>query len=86
MKKKVPRRRIDVNVEELDRIIDGAKSVPLSESDSEKLKTALHALAERQIRIDARGKLAHNARAQKKFVRNDFGISRVFAKCRNKIS
>jgi hypothetical protein len=38
-----------VNVEELDRIIDGAKSAPLSESDSEKLKTALHALAERLL-------------------------------------
>jgi hypothetical protein len=45
--KKPSRRRIDVNVEELDRIIDGAKSVPLSESDSQKLKTALHALAGR---------------------------------------
>ena len=49
MKQKVPRRRIDVNVEELDRIIDGGKSAPLSESDSEKLKTALHALAERLL-------------------------------------
>jgi transposase len=49
MKKKVPRRRIDVNVEELDRIIDGGKSAPLSESDSEKLKSALHALAERLL-------------------------------------
>ena len=49
MKKKAPRRRIDVNVEELDRIIDGAKSAPMSESDSEKLKTALHALAERLL-------------------------------------
>ena len=49
MKKKTPRRRIDVNVEELDRIIDGGKSAPLSESDSEKLKTALHALAERLL-------------------------------------
>ena len=38
-----------MNVEELDRIIDSAKSVPLSESDSEKLKTALHALAERLL-------------------------------------
>jgi transposase len=47
--KKAPRRRIDVNVAELDRIIDGAKSVPLSESDSQKLKTALHALAERLV-------------------------------------
>jgi hypothetical protein len=49
MKKKLPRRRIDVNVAELDRIIDGAKSTPLSESDSQKLKTALHALAERLL-------------------------------------
>ena len=46
MKKEPHRWRIDVNVEELDRIIDGAKSAPLSESDSQKLKTALHALAE----------------------------------------
>ena len=49
MKTKRPRRRIDVNVEELDRIIDDAKNAPLSESDSEKLKTALHALAERLL-------------------------------------
>src|SRR5438874_11051519 len=49
MKPKIPRRRIDVNVEELDRIIDGGKRAPLSESDSEKLKTALHALAERLL-------------------------------------
>ena len=49
MKKKDSRRRIDVNVEELDRIIDGAKSAPLSEPDSEKLKAALHALAERLL-------------------------------------
>ena len=49
MKKKLPRRRIDVNVAELDRIIDGAKSALLTESDSEKLKTALHALAERLL-------------------------------------
>jgi transposase len=46
---KTKRRRIDVNVEELDRIIDNAKSAPLSESDSEKLKTALHALAEKLL-------------------------------------
>ena len=49
MKKKTPRRRVDVNVEELDQIIDHAKSAPLSESDSQKLKTALHALAERLL-------------------------------------
>jgi len=41
------RRRVEVNVEELDRIIDDARSAPLSEADSQKLKTALHALAER---------------------------------------
>jgi len=49
MKKNPLRQRIEVKVEELDRIIDGAKSAPLSESDSEKLKTALHALAERLL-------------------------------------
>jgi hypothetical protein len=38
-----------MNVEELDRIIDGAKSVPLSESDSQKPKTALHTLAEQLL-------------------------------------
>jgi transposase len=47
--KKTLRRRVDVNVEELDRIIDDAKMAPLSEADSEKLKTALHALAERLV-------------------------------------
>jgi hypothetical protein len=40
---------VDVNVEELDRIIDDARSAPLSEADSQKLKTALHALAERLL-------------------------------------
>jgi hypothetical protein len=45
--KKTSRQRVDVNVEELDRIIDSAKSAPLSEPDSRKLKTALHALVER---------------------------------------
>ncbi len=49
MKKKTRRRRVDVNVEELDWIIDDARSAPLSEADSQKLKTALHALAERLL-------------------------------------
>lgn len=49
MKNKTARRRVDVNVEELDRIIDDARSAPLSEADSQKLKTALHALAERLL-------------------------------------
>jgi transposase len=46
MKTKTSRRRIDVNVEELDRVIDGAQQAPLSEADCNKLKTALHALVE----------------------------------------
>lgn len=47
MKKKASRQRFDVNLDELDRIIDGALSAPLSESDGKKLKAALHAMAER---------------------------------------
>jgi transposase len=42
---KKARRRIDVNLEELDRVLDGARQAPLSESDHGKLKEALHALA-----------------------------------------
>ena len=39
------RKRVDVNLKELDQIIDHAREAPLSESESEKLKGALHALA-----------------------------------------
>jgi len=42
---KLPRRRIEVNLAELDRVLDGARQAPLSESDHGKLKEALHALA-----------------------------------------
>ncbi len=56
MKKRVSRRRIDVNVDELDRIIDAAMRAPLSETDGRKLKTALHALAERLRRGETRRK------------------------------
>jgi len=42
---KPPRRRIDVNLEELDRVLDGARQAPLSEPDYDKLKDALHAMA-----------------------------------------
>ncbi|HXS95669.1 MAG TPA: hypothetical protein VN736_13785 [Candidatus Limnocylindrales bacterium] len=56
MKRKTPRPRVDVNVEELDRIIDGARNAPLSEADSQKLKTALHALAERLLSQPKTGK------------------------------
>ena len=42
---KPARRRIDVNLEELDRVLDGARQAPLSEADYDKLKDALHAMA-----------------------------------------
>jgi len=41
------RRRIEVNLEELDQIIDRSTQAPLSESEGQKLKTAFHAMAER---------------------------------------
>src|SRR5260370_37405780 len=41
------RRRIEVNLEELDQIIDRSKQAPLSQSEGQKLKTAIHAMAER---------------------------------------
>jgi transposase len=44
---KTSRRRLDVNVEELDRVIDAAENGPLSKADCQKLKTTLHALVER---------------------------------------
>ena len=43
--KSAKRRRVDVNLEELDRVLDGARQAPLSEADCDKLKSALHALA-----------------------------------------
>ena len=50
MKRKRSRRRVDVNVDELDRIIDAAMRGPLSEADGRTLKTAVHAMAERLVR------------------------------------
>jgi transposase len=50
MKKKSSRRRIDVNVDELDRIIDAGMQAPLNEADGRTLKTAVHAMAERLVR------------------------------------
>src|SRR6185437_5399768 len=43
---RMKRPRMDVNLEELDRIIERGTHAPLSESESEKLKSALHALVE----------------------------------------
>jgi transposase len=47
---KKARRRIDVNLEELDRVLDGAREAPLSDADHDKLKDALHALAAMLVR------------------------------------
>ncbi|MGP8173391.1 MAG: IS66 family transposase [Terracidiphilus sp.] len=47
---KQPRRRIEVNLEELDRVLDGAREAPLSEEDHHKLREALHALAAMLVR------------------------------------
>ena len=44
------RQRVDVNLDELDQIIDRSTRAPLSESEGQKLKTALHAMAERLVR------------------------------------
>src|SRR5271154_6594245 len=50
MRKTTSRRRIDVNVDELDRIIEAAMQAPLNEADGRTLKTAVHAMAERLVR------------------------------------
>jgi transposase len=44
------RRRIEVNLAELDRVLDGARQAPLSEEDHHKLREALHALAAMLVR------------------------------------
>jgi transposase len=44
---KLSRRRIEVNLDELDRIIDHGTNAPLSKADGQKIKAALHAMAER---------------------------------------
>jgi transposase len=41
------RRRLDVNIQELDQIVDSAGEKPLADEDRNKLKTAIHAMAER---------------------------------------
>ena len=56
--KKPKRRRIDVNVEELDQIVDRARQAPLSDTDYDKLKTALHALIEKLLGLKKTEKLA----------------------------
>ena len=50
MKRKSSRRKIDVNLDELDEIIERGTRTPLSKGESQKLKTALHAMADRLVR------------------------------------
>jgi len=50
MKWKSSRRQIEVNLDELDEIIERGTRTPLSKGESQKLKTALHAMADRLIR------------------------------------
>ncbi len=40
------RRRIEVNLKELDQVLEGARQAPLTDPDYEKLKSALHALVD----------------------------------------
>jgi len=47
---KSAKRRVDVNLDELDQVLDGARQAPLSEADYDKLKGALHALAAMLVR------------------------------------
>jgi len=47
---KKARRRIDVNLEELDRVLDEVREAPLSEADHDKLKDTQHALAALLVR------------------------------------
>ncbi len=49
MKPKTSRRRLDVNVDELDRIITAAMQAPLSEAEGNALRTAVHAMADRLL-------------------------------------
>jgi hypothetical protein len=47
MKRRTAGRRVDIDLQELDRIIDRSTRAPLSEAESQKVKTALHAMADR---------------------------------------
>ena len=47
---KAVRRRVDVNLEELDRVLEQAREAPLSEADYDKLKSALQVLAAMLVR------------------------------------
>ena len=59
------RPRVDVDLKELDRVLDGARQAPLSEADCEKIKEALHALAARLERPRSTEKTSDVLRQQK---------------------
>ena len=44
------RQQVDVDLEELDQIIDRGTRAPLSESEGQKLKAVIHAMAEKLVR------------------------------------
>jgi transposase len=48
--KKSGRRGIDVNLDELDRVLDSARQAPLSDEDYDKVKDALHTMAAMLVR------------------------------------
>ena len=41
------REQVEINLEELDRVLDRAVQAPMSEADCQKIKSALHVLADR---------------------------------------
>jgi transposase len=49
MKRRTARHRMEINLEELDGILDRSTTAPLSKAESQKLKAALHALADRIV-------------------------------------
>jgi len=49
MKTRAARRRMEINLDELDGILDRSTTAPLSKAESQKLKAALHALADRFV-------------------------------------
>lgn len=49
MKRRAERPRVEINLDELDGILDRSTTAPLSKAESQKLKAALHALADRFV-------------------------------------
>jgi hypothetical protein len=49
MKRRAERRKMEINLDELDGILDRSTTAPLSKAESQKLKAALPALADRFV-------------------------------------